>query len=206
MSESVTEQYQDCWGGKEVPDTTVKLDTREPLSIKLEALQTGDLEFTAAGQRIVIERKTWPDLLSSLKDGRLAQQLARLRTLDCIPFLFIEGSGQDLPEKLRRNILLSIKLQGIIIEAFPDFQGEKQRVLELQEYFSHEHISMLQYRYSDSRLAGLCWIPGIGPKKAQKLLARFGSISGVALAIESELAAELGSKLASIVYRKLREV
>ena len=43
-----------------------------------ERLDVGDVVLSAGGDTLLVERKTWVDLASSLTDGRYAEQKARL--------------------------------------------------------------------------------------------------------------------------------
>ena len=71
------------------------------ITCEKEYLALGDIIFRDAGQEIIIERKTWADLWSSIQDGRYREQRSRL--LECrdaslssnIVYL-IEGSYRSL--------------------------------------------------------------------------------------------------------------
>ena len=58
-----------------------------------------------------------------------------------------------------------------------------------------------QLRRKDSMRTGLEGIPGIGKRRGESLLARFGSLDGVRKAGEKDLTEVLGAKLAESVWR-----
>lgn len=83
--------------------TSVLCDSREPAWVQglsfgdcvtsVTLLEFGDvLATTDDGQLLAIERKTSDDLLNSLKDGRLFQQLAGLRQLTPFAYLIVTGT------------------------------------------------------------------------------------------------------------------
>jgi ERCC4-type nuclease len=187
--------------------TEIEIDSKEPLKYKIEALEYGDIVFTVRGRKIRIERKTWDDLLKSHQQGRLAIQLTQLKADDAIPILFIEGYPIQLTPRQRRNLLLSIKLDGIIVEAVNSRADLFNRVKELEEYFDTEqHIGLIPYRYSEPKLGALMWIPGIGYKKAKSLLSAWqGSLIDIYNAPKVALAKYLGESTADRFYTSIRK-
>ena len=74
------------------------IDAREPeeirkkLKAKTEYLVAGDYHITGERGNVAIERKTLDDFVSSIRDGRLWEQLALLKHLvDYQPLLLLEG-------------------------------------------------------------------------------------------------------------------
>ena len=89
--------------------TTVLIDQREPDWVQgltfggaptlVTLLETGDIQATTDdGATLAIERKTADDLLNSLKDGRLLEQVARLAALTPWCYLAICGTLQRGPD------------------------------------------------------------------------------------------------------------
>ena len=70
-------------------------DKKENIEISIKQLDLGDIIIRSGDEdRIIIERKTLADLVSSIKDGRYKEQMARLNAYD-IPnhnvYYLIEG-------------------------------------------------------------------------------------------------------------------
>ncbi len=153
-----------------VPDLIV--DTREPkdlvdkfkqkFNVTTEALKTGDYIFTTkAGEKVVVERKTISDFLSSIsgrqknKNSRIANQLTRMVNEPGIPVLLLEGKltcgkhGRVVADgRLRKwaytsvdNYLLTIQRAGVAV-----VHCEKGRAVErlqsLMEYYNKSHHSI----------------------------------------------------------------
>jgi excinuclease ABC subunit C len=78
-----------------------------------------------------------------------------------------------------------------------------QRVRDEAHRFA---VTRHRRRRRSRRLATqLLAVPGIGPKRAQRLLARFGSLDGVRAAAEVELAEIVGKAAAQSLWNCLRE-
>jgi ERCC4-type nuclease len=189
----------------EVKMAEIIIDSKEPLSYKIQALESGDINFIANNKRVRIERKNYEDLLNSNRSNRLAIQLNQLKA-DCdFPILAITGTPNffNLIDRCElRNLLLSIKLTGVIIERLDNEADYKIRLPELFKYFSEtEHISLIPYRYSNPKLSALMWIPGIGYRTAEKMLSTWqDSLYDIYTAPKKAIEKIIGVKLADRFY------
>lgn len=63
--------------------------------VSVQVLSVGDAEIRDRGDALiaVFERKTWGDLASSIRDGRWAEQKARLSTVEGLVAYIVEGDG-----------------------------------------------------------------------------------------------------------------
>ncbi len=164
--------------------------------IKEAMLPVGDY---ALSDRVCIERKTIQDFESSIINGRLFEQLARLHDAYECPMLLIEGD-----EKLHR--LHGNVINGTIASIYIDYKilvvytSDPKGTAEILHYLlKHEldsKISLLTYKGSarvftsdqyKERIVGN--IPGVGPLISKRLLERFGSIRAIANASTEELMA-----------------
>ncbi|MDD9954001.1 MAG: DEAD/DEAH box helicase [Candidatus Woesearchaeota archaeon] len=167
------------------------LDTAQ---IELQQLSVGDYQVS---DRVVVEYKKVPDFVDSIIDGRLLSQLKSLSQYTR-PIILIEGT-EDLYSQRKihpnaiRGMLSTITVSygmpilwskspketaGLLIslakreqEAGKDWQYHSAKPLtddELQEYI-------------------VASFPGVGNQLAKPLLARFGSIKGIANASLAEL-------------------
>jgi ERCC4-type nuclease len=188
----------------------INIDTKEPIEYKLQALQSGDLSFRVNEKLVRIERKNYADLLHSSSDNRLAIQLNQLKA-DCdFPILAIVGYPNifNLIDRCAlRNLLLSIKLTGVIVERYDNEVDYKARIPELVEYFKDAtHFNLIPYRYSNPKLSALMWVQGIGYKKAADLLDTWqDSLIDIYNAPKSGLTKILGSTLADRFYNAIRK-
>jgi ERCC4-type nuclease len=190
--------------------TEIFIDSREPLEYKIQALEKGDCVFKVNNQLIRIERKNYDDLIQSFRSGRLAIQLNQLSSDEAIPILAIIGypsAYNHLSLEAERNLILSIKLTGIIVERLANEADYKSRIRELIEYFeSQEHTGLIPYRYSNPKLGALMWVAGIGYKKANLLLDTWqGSLIDIYNAPKQALTKILGAVLADRFYSAIRK-
>ncbi len=82
----------------------VLLDSREPLWVQglgfgdvpmsVTALSTGDAWLSVEDAVIIVERKTFPDLLGSIQDESMFNQVARMVKLSPWCYLVVQGRGQ----------------------------------------------------------------------------------------------------------------
>jgi len=141
--------------------TEINIDSREPMNYKIEAMERGDCIFKIRDKLIRIERKNYSDLIHSLNDGRLAIQLNQLKADRDFPILAVIGYPNIfniMDRKAFRNLLLGVKLTGVIVERYDNETDYKNRIIELYEYFSHEqHDSLIPYRYTNPKYGALMW-------------------------------------------------
>jgi Fanconi anemia group M protein len=181
-------------------------------SLIIETLDIGDYLLS---DRIAVERKTVSDFEGSIMDGRLFDQLERIKRSFESPILLIEGSRKEF--RLGKNVIL-----GTIASIYTDFNilvvrtaGPKESADIMARIANREQHEKVR---SPSPKAGaravthegfqmnvIGNIPGVGPKLAESLLKRFGSIRNIANATVEELMAieKIGEKKALQIHRTL---
>jgi DNA excision repair protein ERCC-4 len=182
--------------------------------IEFKLLDVGDYLISEC----IIERKTTNDFISSLFSGRLFDQAYRMNESYKFKVMIIEGDFQES--------VLRLQNPKILLGAFVSitFDYGINLLFTLNEQQTAELIYMIAKKYpfgkklrpplvvkkprietiNDAQLAIVESIPGIGPKLAQRLLQRFGSIRKIFMASAKELALKggIGEKRA----RKISEV
>lgn len=130
-------------------DTTGVCINKPNLKFDVEQLITGDYGFYSPSGKLlfVIERKTWLDLASSIKDGRLDAQLRSLsKVYENDPsvhvFILIEGTQSDYKKKYNRSRRPMTEM--ITLE---------RKIISLM--FSHPFI---RFVYSDDHADSVRWI------------------------------------------------
>lgn len=191
----------------------IVVDSREPQSyleelvrrlpsVTCSTLSEGDYLWTReGGGRVLVERKSILDLLSSLMDGRWASQLPRILDDVDLPVLLIEGNfliradglltvdGRPVDDwTITRldNALLIGQAAGIILaRCSRGTRAVSDRIISLYEATtSGEHKSLVNRSYrakgfSAEEIAAinvLCGLPGCGVKTAKMLLKEFGTV------------------------------
>jgi ERCC4-type nuclease len=188
----------------------INIDSKEPLEYKVQALESGDIRFRVNNKLVRIERKEYSDLINSSNSNRLAIQLNQLKA-DCdFPILAIIGYPKlfNFIDKCGyRNLLLSVKLSGVIIEPYDNEADYKARIPELIEYFKDDtHFNLIPYRYSNPKLGALMWVGGIGFHSANKLLDIYqNSLIDIYNSPKPALTKILGSTLADRFYNAIRK-
>lgn len=206
------------------------VDSNEPETIRTllktfgweqSRLHSADYAFMSCdGQSIGIERKTVPDLISSLID-RLPYQFYRQVEDYQIPVLLIEGHWGTQQGKITSqgqmynvtweqlwNFIRTWQDKGMTLEITIDLPHTVERLEQLYDYYQNPgHSGGIDRNTSgDSRLIGL-QCHGIGIQLAQKLLTAFGSLQAIANADYVEIAQVegIGMKKAMEVYRHFRK-
>jgi Fanconi anemia group M protein len=164
--------------------------------IKPEQLDVGDFILS---DRVGVERKQASDFLSSLIDGRLFDQLKRLRSTYIRPILIIEGDGLYTNRQITSNAV-----NGALASILADYNIPvitTKTEIETVELL----ISIARREQTDGRAVGLRGekgtmsvqerqqfiiegLPNISATLAQRLLDHFGSVGAVMMADVDELA------------------
>jgi ERCC4-related helicase/ERCC4-type nuclease len=191
------------------PDLTV--DAREAASplarelvdrgvpLRTAVLPTGDY---AVGDRILVERKTASDLVASIKDGRLFDQLARLGQANA-PTLLVEGDPFTIPHGLP-----PAAIAGALAAAAVDHRVAVVTVADCRA--AAEFLQALLRRHTrspaprplrmekapsapDAQLRYILeGLPHVGPVTADRLLQRYGTLAALASAEPGDLAETAG--------------
>jgi DNA excision repair protein ERCC-4 len=167
-----------------------QLSEREGVSVIVKRLRTGD--YLIEG-KAVLERKRVPDFLESLRQGRLFSQASRLAASPFRPFLILEGQ----PQEWRGAGVTRDGIQGALVALAIGFgipvlrsqdEDETARLIlfTARQLHSQARVAILRpVRIHGKRARQvyiLTGIPNIGPRRALRLLERFGTIEGVVAA------------------------
>jgi ERCC4-type nuclease len=205
---------------KEEPKGSIIIDYREKNSlvashliklgfpIEFKELKIGDYIV----KDTIIERKTVQDFLSSMLNHRLLNQIEELKQYDN-KLLIIEGiSEQELykEENINKGInpnairgfLLSILLKHKIPIIFSKNSEDTAKFINVLSKKKETEINLNAKKKTLDKKEQLQFIiesfPGVGPKKAKKLLERFGSVQNIILSSTDDLKDILGIQADSI--------
>ncbi|WP_295392131.1 ERCC4 domain-containing protein [uncultured Thiodictyon sp.] len=148
----------------------------------------------------LFERKTLPDLVASIKDGRLFAQGLRLAQAPLRTAVILEGSTRDLAEcRMRREAIQGALVALTLFLGIPLLRSlDPAETARLMLFAARQGRAFAagslprkgrrprgKARVQSRILQGL---PGIGPARAKRLLERFGTIESVMAAPADELA------------------
>jgi len=208
------------------PPVKVVADYREAGSGVVEALrQIPDVQVTvaplAAGDYLVedqclFERKSLVDFAASIKDGRLFVQASQLAAAPQLAAIILEGRARDLEgSQMRRESLQGAIISLGLIFGLPVLRSlEPGETARLMLYAARQLRRCGQgagaahgvrpKRKRKRQLRVLQSLPGIGPRRAEQLLASFGSVQAVMNADAEALqtVGRIGAKTAA----KIRDV
>lgn len=203
---------------------SIIMDDREPrdlmtpamarcgcFAVEVQHLPVGDYLIDDA---LLVERKTLPDLVRSIVDGRLFQQALRLVEARYPAALILEGSAHDLQEcgmrwEAIQGALVTVTLfmgLPVLRSRCPEetvrtflYAAQQGRTVEADTLTRHSRRPKRKAALQSYILQGL---PGVGPKRAKQLLDRFGSVEAVFRADAHALAEVEG--LGPDTIRKIR--
>lgn len=188
-----------------------ELSLHADLSLIKKRLKLGDYQLNDW----LIERKTLPDLVQSLCDGRLFSQIARLAASSSHTALLIEGCTQDIAGyQIHREALIGALCSISINFNIPILRSLSQTETAKILYFCATQLNRRENELSLTRrkpkrkksqqLFILQSLPEVGPKLASRLLYYFKSIEAVFTAPEEALIRVEG--IGKQKARKIREV
>ena len=195
--------------GRKIPEVIVRVDVRElggevvrrlasfvDVKISVSRLDVGDY---IVSDEIAIERKTVDDLASSLVDGRIFDQMKKLKSTYKRPILLIEG---ETPYRASKRGVKPRSLMGLVARLVagglpvlwaknPEESAEIIRLLAIKEQTDKRAIPEIKHPPAIDERAVLervlTGIPGIGVVIARNLLSTFGTLRRVFSASEEEL-------------------
>ncbi len=208
----------------------IYVDSREPerivdrlrrlgIEVVVRRLEVGDYLIQHGNRQVAVERKEVDDFLNSIVDGRLFRQCHLLSAKYPLSFLAIVGDLDEILEERMFN-------RAAVISAMVSIAARNEQGQVVPLVFSREEdfctaLKSLErkVREGDLRIlprlkkmdrpeiAMLTAIPGIGEKKAERLLDYFGSVQRIANASISELmrVGGIGEKQARQIYRIFRK-
>lgn len=170
---------------------------QEDVSLAVRRLALGDYLIDGA---LLVERKTLPDLVASIKDGRLFRQGLKLAESVLRVALVLEGTGSDLADcGMRREAIQGALIALTLYMGIPLLRSrDPGETAQLMLFAAHQGRRVAdggaprpgsrprgKARIQSRVLQGL---PGVGSQRAQRLLERFGSLEAVMDADIHELA------------------
>jgi DNA excision repair protein ERCC-4 len=184
----------------------ISIDYREQASGIIDLLKHADIRILVqrlqCGDYLInnstcVERKTARDFIISIIDGRLFDQIARLKKTDINALLLIEGDPFATNIKIDKNAvqgaLISITALWNVPIVFSSSPVETTAILLTigRQWENARKIPLRKRRKfrkkKSKRLFFLQGLPGIGPAKAERLLRRFGSVIKILTAGEDDL-------------------
>jgi len=191
------------------------LRNRNSIIVEEKKLSLGDYRING---RIIVERKTTKDFVISIIDGRLFSQASRLKKFVERPIMIIEGTdlyqtGYGINPQAIKGAITSLSTSWYIPVIFSkDINGTADFLImtgvqdmEYQALYV-KRLGRKPKGIKKLKLHILQGLPQVGPKLANRMLERFGSIAKAMTADESELAVVegIGKKKASRI-RKIIE-
>jgi len=160
------------------------------VQIVVQRLDLGDYEIDG---RLLFERKTLIDLVTSIKDGRLFRQASLLAASPLYKALILEGTSRDLlASGMRREAIQGALINLTLFFGIPLLRSmgteESARLMVYAaRQFQWIAKSTLPHLVRGKRPTGkfktqlqiLQALPGIGPESARRLLEIFGSVEAV---------------------------
>jgi ERCC4-type nuclease len=167
------------------------------VALTVQRLTEGDF---AVEENFLVERKTLRDFAVSVVDARLFRQAEKLSRSGRRGILILEGTVSPTVETgvsreaLQGALITVAVFYGLAVLRARD-AAETARLLvylgRQAQRFSRQALHRPGYRPKGKRarqLFVLQGLPGVGPGRAEKLLARFGSVENVVRASAAELA------------------
>lgn len=170
---------------------------------QVQRLSVGDYHL---GGRLIIERKTVKDIVASIIDGRLFRQASQLSQIPEQTCLILEGSGKELADSgmSRESIqgaLISVQVifQIPVLRSTTPEETARLMIFIWQQIVRQERDQVSRggrrpKRKKRAQLLALQALPSVGPKRAEQLLERFGSVRAVVNATPADLLAIPGIK------------
>jgi len=203
-----------CWNDSNCPT----------FSLVREALSVGDFHLVDTESRLclVVERKSFPDLLSSLEDGRYHDQVGRLRDVKeeagCPVVLLLEGTDVRVlsDPRVRGVVFAAQRCYGFVVV----YSTSPAHSWEVLDYLCRKErdgwkprgsppavVASISARRSDKfdprkwMAYALSIIPNMSVPKAELLQEHFGHVGSLAASLQSE---EGRQELANMLFRKRR--
>ena len=173
------------------------LQARPDCEVVIRRLRLAD--YHVAG-RLMIERKSWPDLVASIADGRLFRQACRLAASPLRSALLLEGGEEDIAGcAMSRDAVQGALISVSVILGIPVLRSRSaEESARIMLYASRQLRSVISgavsrpgYRPKSKRriqLHVLQGLPSVGPTRAARLLDRYGSVEAVLTAGLEDLA------------------
>jgi len=184
----------------------------ERKELRINDERVGD--FTSDTSSFIVERKKAPDLVASIFDGRLARQVDLMKKYyESNRFLIVEGDIFVEAEKhfKARNLILSsipaLAVGGVNVLMTKSANETVQYVYWIHHACNKQNSSALRCNINslpksgNDKLDGLLVIPGIGEKRAAKILEEARDVTLADLATGRYVPSFLGEKTREAIYK-----
>jgi len=174
-----------------------QLRVRSDCEVVIRRLPLAD--FHIAG-RLLIERKSWPDLVASIADGRLFRQACRLAASPMHSVILLEGVEADVAKSaMSRDAIQGALVSVSVILGIPVLRSRgAEESAKIMLYASRQLRSVVSGavprqggRPTSKRriqLHVLQGLPRVGAARAARLLDRYGSVEAALTAGPEDLA------------------
>jgi ERCC4-type nuclease len=176
------------------------LRSNPSVNLEISTLKTGDFLLN---DLLLVERKTFHDMVASIKDGRIFQQACRLTSASEHHLIILEGTTQDTKSiRMKREaiqgamICLSLKFRIPILRSISPEETGKLMIRAYQQLADGENhkrhlpprpASFKRNTKFKQQMFILQGLPGVGPAKAKMLLDKFGTLKAIFSACVSDL-------------------
>ena len=185
------------------------------VSVEVDTVPVGDY---VVSDRVCVERKTVSDFESSIINGRLFDQLERLRETYKLPVLILEGDQDTF--RLKHNVItgtiVSIYIDygiPVLYSTGPENTAEIIASIAKREQKGGKREPSLKggaraYTWEQFQEFVVGNLPGVGPKLAKSLLKHFKSIKRISNAsIEDLMEVEkIGEKKAESIHEVINRL
>lgn len=191
---------------------SITVDSRERCGLLIRTLQeAGDTVLKRGSlsvgdyrlNKLIAERKTMPDLIGSIKDGRLFIQAGKLGKSKEPSIIILEGTFRDLLQSgMKREAIQGTLITLMLRFGIPVLRSNSPeesarlmlyavRQIERENTFGNRSKRVWRSRNvqknSVNQLRVLQAISGVGPRLAAEILKQFGSIAALCHASKEEL-------------------
>ncbi|OGV37102.1 MAG: hypothetical protein A2X48_04635 [Lentisphaerae bacterium GWF2_49_21] len=177
------------------------LKSFQDVDVDIKRLSIGDY---LVDRRFIFERKTLQDFSVSIVQGRLFTQAQNLAKYDCHPVMILEGTSKDIAEygvsrEAVQGAMITISITyGIpILRAKDGDETARLMIMTARQAVRIASGGIQRHGYHPKgkkarQLFILQGLPGIGRKRAELLIEKFGTIEAVVNAKSEDLASVYG--------------
>lgn len=170
------------------------LEALPEFSCTYQRLELGDYQVDG---KLLVERKTLRDFATSIEDGRIFRQAWRMAGGEWRPLLIIEGGARELNGcAMRREAMQGALLTVSLIWGIPVLRSlngtETAKLILFAARQLRRAARGIVFRPGrrprgkrQAQLRILQGLPGVGPRRAQALLAKFQNVEAVMIADEA---------------------
>jgi DNA excision repair protein ERCC-4 len=160
-------------------------DLLKEIGVKVEMKNLPIGDYIVASETVV-ERKSVPDFISSVFDGRLFDQCNRLREHFEHPVIIIEGNLDEIAQITENPLVFYGAVSAVALDfkipivPTPDASNTAKILIAMcarQGKTKGPFLKKIRKSVdvNQQQLSVLCSLPGVGEKLASRMLAKFGS-------------------------------